>query len=65
MARICLVGSVAQDPGLRQVAETFKVPVVASDTGQEFVDDESYYTYFVIEDFEGASFDFLNEKTCR
>ncbi|XP_066143767.1 protein ECT2 isoform X3 [Euwallacea fornicatus] len=48
--RICLIGNLARDSKLREVADSFGVPVVTSEDGQEYFD--TAYTYFVMADFE-------------
>ncbi|KAK6644547.1 hypothetical protein RUM43_000814 [Polyplax serrata] len=63
--RLCIVGSLGQDPSILQAAETFKVPVVISETGQEFVTDDSYTTYFVLKEFQGPGYDYLCQMKCR
>ncbi|KAJ8983138.1 hypothetical protein NQ317_014713 [Molorchus minor] len=51
--RICLVGSLANNSTIRSVGETFGVPVLSSENGQEFAQDDSCTTVFVLEIFEG------------
>ncbi|XP_060518985.1 protein ECT2 isoform X3 [Cylas formicarius] len=51
--RICLIGNLKNDAVLRSVAESFNVPVVTSETGQEYLEDNSCCTFFVIENFDG------------
>uniref|UniRef100_A0A182MAM4 Uncharacterized protein n=1 Tax=Anopheles culicifacies TaxID=139723 RepID=A0A182MAM4_9DIPT len=58
MTRICLVGSVAQDVATLAAAQSFKLPIVTSDTGAEYIGDEdSITTVFVLNDFEGPVYD--------
>ncbi|XP_066258716.1 protein ECT2 isoform X1 [Euwallacea similis] len=52
--RICLIGNLAKDSKLREVANSFGVPVVTSEDGQEYFD--TAYTYFVMADFESDLF---------
>ncbi|XP_029661055.1 protein ECT2 isoform X5 [Formica exsecta] len=54
--RICLVGSACNDPALNAAAQQFKVPVLKSETGTEYVEDTTYYTYFVFKQFEGSEY---------
>lgn len=54
--RICLVGSVASNENVILAAQSFNVPVVASETGIEFVNDNQWFTYFVLSEFDGENF---------
>ncbi|KAL6432603.1 hypothetical protein ACFW04_006870 [Cataglyphis niger] len=54
--RICLVGAACNDPALNAAAQQFKVPVLKSETGTEYVEDTTYYTYFVFKQFEGPEY---------
>ncbi|XP_029174380.1 protein ECT2 isoform X2 [Nylanderia fulva] len=54
--RICLVGSTCNDPALNIAAQQFRVSVLKSETGTEYVEDTSYYTYFVLKQFEGSEY---------
>lgn len=44
------------DPALNAAAQQFKVPVLKSETGTEYVEDTTYYTYFVFKQFEGPEY---------
>lgn len=57
--RICLVGSVADDQDVVNAANLFNVPVETSPTGSELAGDDSWMTYFILSDFEGAIFNHL------
>jgi hypothetical protein len=57
--RICLVGSLAKQAALRKVAESFNVPVVTSDDGRDYAQDDFYSTMFVLENFEGDVYNSL------
>lgn len=57
--RVCLVGSVATDTEAYQAVQTLNVPLVISETGAEFINDDSHLTYFVLADFEGPVYDKL------
>lgn len=57
--RICLVGSLANDSETQAVAQTFGVPIVSSKDGQDFAQDDSCSTVFVLEEFEGDVFNRL------
>lgn len=57
--RICLVGTAASDPTTVATAHTFGVPIVTSETGEEFAQDQSCTTVFVLDSFEGAVFNGL------
>lgn len=56
--RLCLVGNLSSDSKLRSVAETFGVPIVNSENGQEYAQDDSS-TIFVLENFEGDVYNSL------
>lgn len=45
------------DPKTVEVARTFGVPVISSETGEEFLTDTSWLTYFIMNDFEGPLFE--------
>ncbi|SPP86966.1 protein ECT2 isoform X1 [Drosophila guanche] len=63
--RICLVGNAGQDAGTLLAAESFGLPVITSDTGQDIADDKEWRTFYVMEDFEGDSFQALHkQKEC-
>lgn len=64
-ARICLVGAVAQDKATLTAAQSFKVPIVTSETGAEFLSDTSYVTYFILNDFEGPIYDTIYRSKHR
>ncbi|KAJ3633884.1 hypothetical protein MTP99_010803 [Tenebrio molitor] len=57
--RICLVGSLAKQAALRKVAESFNVPIVTSDDGRDYAQDDFYSTMFVLENFEGDVYNSL------
>lgn len=59
--RICLVGYLAGDRNIVAAAQLFNVPVLKSETGEEFTDDESFTTYFILTDFEGPIFENINK----
>nr|XP_045600854.1 protein ECT2-like isoform X3 [Procambarus clarkii] len=63
--RICLVGSLADDAETLEAAKKFDVPIVTSETGQEYVSDFSYCTYFILADFESDEFEELNKAGAR
>ncbi|KAK7066443.1 Protein T2, partial [Halocaridina rubra] len=64
--RICLVGSLSEDPECLEAAEKFGVPVVGSETGREYLTDgSSFCTYFVLADFECKEFEELYETGVR
>ncbi|XP_072745850.1 protein ECT2 isoform X5 [Anoplolepis gracilipes] len=54
--RICLVGAACNDPALNVAAQQFKVSVLKSETGTEYVEDTTYYTYFVLKQFDGSEY---------
>ncbi|XP_032670809.1 protein ECT2-like isoform X8 [Odontomachus brunneus] len=63
--RICLVGGACNEPTLNHAALQFKVSVLKSETGAEYVEDTSYHTYFVLKQFEGPEFDALCKSAHR
>lgn len=64
-ARICLVGSVADDHEIRDAAQLFQVPVESSTTGEEFISDDSWTTYFILSNFDGPIFDNINKAKTK
>ncbi|KAK9696112.1 BRCA1 C Terminus (BRCT) domain [Popillia japonica] len=60
--RICLVGSVTKNTAICTAAQSFGVPVVTSDTGEEYSNDQSCSTIFVLEKFEGDNYDMLSKS---
>ncbi|XP_058828946.1 protein ECT2 isoform X3 [Topomyia yanbarensis] len=64
-SRICLVGSVAHDEDTLAAAQSFKVPIVVSETGAEYVQDTSYVTYFILNQFEGPVYDTIYRSKHR
>lgn len=59
IVRVCLVGSVAADTEAYQAAQTLDLPLVISETGSEYVNDDSFVTYFVLPDFDGPIYEEL------
>lgn len=55
--RICLIGTVVDDVQTLNAAKAFKVPVITSETGTEILEDESWITYFILNDFEGPMYE--------
>lgn len=55
--RICLIGTAVDDPKTVEAARSFGVPVITSETGEEFLTDTSWLTYFIMNDFEGPLFE--------
>lgn len=55
--RICLVGTVVDDAPTVTAARSFGVPVVTSETGDEFVGDTTWTTFFILPDFDGPMFE--------
>ncbi|XP_016965773.1 protein ECT2 isoform X1 [Drosophila biarmipes] len=63
--RICLVGAVGQDADTLRAAESFGLPIVTSDTGMDFLGESEWRTFYVLDDFEGASFEAIHkQKEC-
>ncbi|KAH8246162.1 hypothetical protein KR038_001172, partial [Drosophila bunnanda] len=64
-SRICLVGTVGQDADTLQAAESFGLPIVTSETGLDLVGESDWRTFYVLDDFEGASFEAIHkQKEC-
>ena len=64
--RICIVGSLGQDSSVFHAAQSFNVPIIFSETGEECVSDgESFTTYFIVDEFSGPCFDYLCKMKCR
>ncbi|XP_047485177.1 protein ECT2-like isoform X4 [Penaeus chinensis] len=63
--RICLVGCLADDPVALEAAKKFNVPVVTSETGEEYASDVNYCTHFVVTDFESKEFEELHKLGAR
>ena len=59
--RICLVGTVVDDKDTLAAAQSFNVPVITSETGSEYIADNSWITYFVLHDFEGPMYEAINK----
>ncbi|CRK99988.1 CLUMA_CG013280, isoform A [Clunio marinus] len=55
--RICLVGTVVDDDEVASAAKLFNVPVLSSETGKEFCDDDTWMTYYILKEFEGPIFE--------
>jgi hypothetical protein len=55
--RICLVGSVRECEQAVEAAKVFNVPVITSENGREFIADDTWMTYFILDCFEGPIFD--------
>lgn len=55
--RICLVGGVAEDQEIVLASKTFNVPVITSGNGADFINDDTWTTYFILAEFEGSDFD--------
>lgn len=45
--------------------QKFNVPVVTSETGEEYVSDSTFCTYFVLSDFESSVFEELDKAGVR
>lgn len=64
--RICLMREVSECNKTIKAAEGFNVPVVISDTGEEYLnDDTDWKTYFVLKEFHGDTFDNLTKYKQR
>lgn len=60
--RICIIGDLAADNKLHSVAESFGVPVVCSENGLEYINDNACCTYYVIDTFEGDIYNALSKS---
>lgn len=61
--RICLVGEVVDDQDTITAAKHFKVPILSSETGEEYaLDKDQWTTYFILKDFEGPMFEALSKS---
>ncbi|XP_045471396.1 protein ECT2 isoform X2 [Harmonia axyridis] len=59
--RICFIGDVSYDNDLRKVAEHYNLPIVTSETGREFAQENNCSTIFVIDKFHGPTFSNLHK----
>ncbi|XP_023176299.2 protein ECT2 isoform X3 [Drosophila hydei] len=63
--RICLVGEAGRDAETLQAAESFGMPVIQSETGQDIISDMDWRTFYVLQDFEDEIFDAIHkQKEC-
>ncbi|KAH8379568.1 hypothetical protein KR009_005596, partial [Drosophila setifemur] len=63
--RICLVGDVGKDADTLQAAESFGLPIVVSETGLDIIGESDWRTFYILDDFEGASFEAIHkQKEC-
>lgn len=63
--RICLVGAVAEQQDAIEAAKKFNVPVLTSATGEEFIQDDDWNTYFILSEFEGPIFDKISKAEVK
>lgn len=63
--RICLVGDVRKDSKTAVAAEKFGIPVVESDSGNEFLNDGTCDTVFITNDFSGPVFEAIHRSEQR
>lgn len=63
--RICLVGAVIENEAVVLAAQKFNVPIVASVSGAEFIDDTECITYFVMQKFEGEEYEQIRKTQHR
>lgn len=63
--RICLVGTVVDDPDTLAAAQTFSVPVITSETGAEILSDTNWETYFIMNEFDGPIFKAIQKTKHR
>lgn len=63
--RICLLNEIADCVQTLKAAEIFNVPIVFSNTGEEYLNDTEWKTYFVLKEFQGGTFDTLTKYKQR
>ncbi|KAJ9588187.1 hypothetical protein L9F63_018451, partial [Diploptera punctata] len=63
--RICLIGELGNDTRILEAAQAFGVPVVCSTNGSEFINDGSWDTVFVLEEFSGPIYDAIHRSEQR
>ncbi|XP_069689583.1 protein ECT2 isoform X2 [Periplaneta americana] len=63
--RICLIGEISNDSRIIEAAQVFGVPVVSSASGSEFINDGSWDTVFVLEDFVGPVYEAIHASEQR
>lgn len=63
--RICLVGTVLDDEGTVKAAQNFGIPVITSETGSEYILDDDWVTYFVVNQFDGPMFEAIHKSKHR
>lgn len=63
--RICLIGATIDDEATVAAANTLNVPIVHSDTGEEFISDREWTTYFVMSRFEGEHYNKIRKSKHR
>ncbi|GAB0089910.1 ECT2 [Sergentomyia squamirostris] len=63
--RICLVGVVLDNEATVKAAQTFGLPVITSETGSEYILDDDWITYFVLNRFEGPMFEAIHKSKHR
>lgn len=63
--RICLVGCVAENDDVKEAASKFKCPIVYSQTGEEFINDSNWTTYFILSKFDTPDFDRINKSDIK
>lgn len=63
--RICLLHEVADCAQTVKAAEGLNVPVLISSTGEEYMYDTEWKTYFVLKEFHGETFDIMTKHKQR
>lgn len=63
--RICLLNEVADCVQTLKAAEGLNVPVLISSTGEEYMHDTEWKTYFVLKEFQGETFDTMTKHKQR
>lgn len=63
--RMCIVGSLQNDKNLIEAAQSFNVPIVCSDDGSEYMDDDTFDTGYVLTEFDGDVYNKLRKAEMR
>ncbi|PSN46974.1 hypothetical protein C0J52_11128 [Blattella germanica] len=63
--RICLIGELGEDSKILEAAQAFGVPVVSCTNGSGFINDGSWDTVFVLDEFSGPIYDAIHRSEQR
>ncbi|XP_046392945.1 protein ECT2 isoform X2 [Ischnura elegans] len=61
--RICIVGKLGNSSDLIEAAKSFGVPVVFSETGLEYLKDDAFETFYILEEFNGPVYEKIHRGT--